>query len=382
MSAIFGQPAEACTRVHRFPPRGDLEVVRDDLGGDVAAAAGYRAAWVGGRARHVQAVDRGAVAEAVPHRLVTGEGADEDVAADHVDQLLCIVVGGPDVPGQDVVRGDVGCPLAPGRQHPVGELLFHRLDVLRVAAGGVRHRVPAVGGGHARRGLGRVELGDRAGAEAHPGRDLVAGDLIVQGEQLLDRLAADVDLERGIDVRVEVGADVPGRLLQREVQAEQRPGGLPEVADLFPVRLGQLLLADHGAEGLRDVDGAGHEPGADLSAVGKLDASGLVAVDDDPGDVGAGLQLAAGGDERVHEPVGHGDAAALGDLVVRHQVEASYQGAHRAAGGELVVQDGAEQGDLEQQQEAHVFVLEQFLDRRERLAVDDLQEVAAYFAFA
>ena len=38
------------------------------------------------------------------------------------------------------------------------------LKVYTVAAGRVRHGVPAVGGGHARRGLRGIELGDRARA--------------------------------------------------------------------------------------------------------------------------------------------------------------------------------------------------------------------------
>ena len=188
-------------------------------------------------------------------------------------------------------------------------------------------------------------------------------DLVVQGEQLLERLAADVDLERLVDVRIEVGAEVPGRLLQREVKAEQRPRGLLEVATFCrysggncstPTMLrkvcGTSTVLATNCERIR-VPSASSTPRAWLPST-------MIRVD-----VRAGAKSPPAAMKVSISAAGERDAAADRDLVVRDEVEAAHQRAHRAAGGDLVVEDGAEQRDLEQQQQPDPFVLEQLVDR-------------------
>src|SRR3954454_4327267 len=94
----LGQLLEALTGVDRFPPRCQAQVAGDDAGRDVAPATGDGTTRMSRGSRHVQPLDRRSVAEVIPHRLITGERAHEDVALDHVDELAAVVVGGVDEP--------------------------------------------------------------------------------------------------------------------------------------------------------------------------------------------------------------------------------------------------------------------------------------------
>src|SRR5690606_23286326 len=130
-------------------------------------------------------------------------------------------------------------------------------------------------------------------------------------------------------------------------QAEQCPGRLLEVAYLLLVCHGQLVIADHLQEGLWDIDGAGYETAAEHRPVVQLVARSPPLVFDYPLDDRAGAELAPSSDKRLHETPRQGDTAALGDLVVRNQVETPHERPHRASRRNLVVQDRAEQRHLE-----------------------------------
>ena len=69
--------------------------------------------------------------------------------------------------------------------------------------------------------------------------------------------------------------------------------------------------------------------------------------------------------------------AALAELVAALQVEGADHRAHRAGLRQRVDQPGAEQRNLEQEQQLDVLVLEQLLHHVERLPLRRRQEVAA-----
>ena len=89
-----------------------------------------------------------------------------------------------------------------------------------------------------------------------------------------------------------------------------------------------------------------------------------------------GRKLPAGFGEGLHQAAREADAASDTDFVAGLIVKTADQSSHRAALGDLVIQDRAEQRDLEKQQQLHELVLEQLLHRIERLPIDDRQEVA------
>src|SRR5690606_36338027 len=135
--------------------------------------------------------------------------------------------------------------LAPFIQHTVGELLLDGLYVRRISVRSVRHCMPSIAGVVTFRRLSRVEDGDLAGSERDPGRNLTLRNLVMKREELLQRLAAEIDLESFVDVRVKVGAEMTRRFLQAEMQPEQGPVRMLEALDLRPVGFRKLLETDH-----------------------------------------------------------------------------------------------------------------------------------------
>src|SRR5713226_4976661 len=99
--------AQCLTGVPRLPPQLQAELARDDAGADVARAAGDRAARMRRRARHVEPLDRRAVAEVVVHHLLGVERAHEDVAAAHLWKFRDIFAAGVDVLADDVLSRHV-----------------------------------------------------------------------------------------------------------------------------------------------------------------------------------------------------------------------------------------------------------------------------------
>ncbi len=71
----------------------------------------------------------------------------------------------------------------------------------------------------AARRLARIEIGDLAGPEGDARRDLLRGNLGMKREKLLKQLAAEIDLLRPVDVRIEFGAKMTRKLLQAEMQS-------------------------------------------------------------------------------------------------------------------------------------------------------------------
>ena len=85
----------------------------------------------------------------------------------------------------------------------------------------------------------------------------------------------------------------------------------------------------------------------------------------------------AGRDECLHQAAREIERAALAELVAALQIEGADHRAHRAGLRQRVDQPGAEQRDLEQEQELHVLVLEQLLHHVERLAPRHREKIAA-----
>ena len=81
--------------------------------------------------------------------------------------------------------------------------------------------------------------------------------------------------------------------------------------------------------------------------------------------------------KRLHQPAREIERAALTELIAGLQIERANHRAHRARLREGVDEPGAEQRDLEQEQELYVLVLEQLLDHVERLAARHGEKVAA-----
>src|SRR2546428_4428446 len=271
---------EAPPCVDGLPPLAQSEVVRDDARGDVAASARDRAARVRRRPGHVEVLDRRAVAEMIPHGLLAAERAHEDVALDHVDDVARVVVWGPDVPLQDVRGPHVRRVLRPELDHLIGEVVLDLVEGRRVAVRRIRHDHPAVRGRVSLRRLRGVEHADVAGAERDRRGDLLIRDLALLRQDLLDRLDADVVLERRVHVRVERRGLVVRRVPQRQVQTEESPLGVLEALDLRAVIGRQPLEADHLLERLRHVDRARDELArADRAPVLELHAGRAAALD-------------------------------------------------------------------------------------------------------
>ena len=119
-------------------------------------------------------------------------------------------------------------------------------------------------------------------------------------------------------------------------------------------------------------------PGAHGAAVGQRDAGRLAAFDHDAVDLDLRLRSVPPAAMKVSISAARQvERAALAELVAALQVEGADHRAHRAGLRQRVDQPGAEQRDLEQEQELHVLVLEQLLDHVERLAPGHRQEIAA-----
>ena len=165
-------------------------------------------------------------------------------------------------------------------------------------------------------------------------------------------------------------------LVEREMQAEQAPGGVLEAVELLQERSGELFAADQGLERLVHVERRGDElPGPHGAAVVELDAGGLAVLDDDAVDAHLRLVAAAGGDEGLHQPARQIERAALAELIAALQIEGADHRAHRLGLRQRVDQPGAEQRHLEQEQQLDVLVLEQFAHHIERLAVGDCRGI-------
>ena len=197
-------------------------------------------------------------------------------------------------------------------------------------------------------------------------------------EQILHRLGADAPFQRAVDIRIEIGGGEFRRLVQGEMQSEQRPAGILEAIELGGERRWQLRAPDQGLEGLMHVDGAGHElPRAYRPAVGKHDAAGAAAFDQDAVDRYLRRKRSAGANERLHQAAGQIERAALAELITGFEIEGADHRAHRARLRQRIGQPRAEQRDLEQEQQLDVIVLEQLPHHVERLASADGQEIAA-----
>src|SRR5262249_61314765 len=91
------QTLQRRARIPRPPPRLEAEVARDETSRDIAGAARDCAARMAGRAGEIKIRQRRAIAEMVVHDLLGVEGAREDVAVAHVDELGGILSAGVDV---------------------------------------------------------------------------------------------------------------------------------------------------------------------------------------------------------------------------------------------------------------------------------------------
>ena len=170
----------------------------------------------------------------------------------------------------------------PGLQDPLGELLLEGLVVLAAGVRLERHHVPRVGGVLAGRRLGRVDQAQRTRAELHQRGHAAGLHIAVRGEQVRHRVGADAPFERAIDVRIERLRGEARALVQGQMQAEQRPGGVLEAIEPRLQRLRQLLAADQALERLVHVDGAGDElPGPHDAAVVERDPGRASALDHD-----------------------------------------------------------------------------------------------------
>src|SRR5438105_1501782 len=134
-------------------------------------------------------------------------------------------------------------------------------------------------------------------------------------EKLLKRLAAEIDLLRAVDVRIELGTEMAWKLLQAEMQPVERPIRVLEILHLLSVCRRQLLESYHLSKCLRDIDCARHElPCPQRPAIGQLDAGRPVGLHDDALHVRAGDQAAARLDEFFRQAAREADAAADADL--------------------------------------------------------------------
>src|SRR5262249_6708258 len=123
-----------------------------------------------------------------------------------------------------------------------------------------------------------------------------------RGGELLHRVGADAPLERAVDIGFEACRPEAWTFVQREVQAEQRPRGVLKAIELAAEVLCELAAADHGLEGLVDIDGARHELARTNAApVGERDAGSAATLDDDALDMRLLCEGAARRDEGLHQ---------------------------------------------------------------------------------
>ena len=165
-----------------------------------------------------------------------------------------------------------------------------------------RHDVPGIGRVLAGRRLGRIDHAERPRAELHDLRHAVRHHVLVRGEQFSIVSAPRLHFS----VRWMFGSNFSGveahRLVQREVQAEERPRGVLEVVELLQERRRKLLAADVVLEGLVHVEGRGDElPGPHGAAVLQRDAGRLAALDDDAVELDLRRKAPAGGDEGLEQ---------------------------------------------------------------------------------
>jgi hypothetical protein len=162
------------------------------------------------------------------------------------------------------------------------------------------------------------------------------------------------------------------------MQAEDRPLGVLKSVQLFKERGRKLRASDVVLEGLVHVQRAGDElPGAHGASVLESYSSRLASLDHDAFELDLRCEPPAGRDECLHQAARQVGRAALAELVAALQVEGADHRAHGARLGHGVHEPGPEQRDLEQEQELHVFVLEQLLHNVERLALRRREKIAA-----
>src|SRR5207253_358356 len=118
------------------------------------------------------------------------------------------------------------------------------------------------------------------------------------------------------------------------------------------------------------------------AAVLQRDTRGLAAFNDDAVELDLGGETPARRDEGLEQGPRQIARAALAELVAALQVEGADHRAHRARLRHGVDQPGAEQRNLEQEEQLDVLVLEQLLDHVERLPLGRSKEVATNVALA
>src|SRR5205823_5797485 len=106
------------------------------------------------------------------------------------------------------------------------------------------------------------------------------------------------------------------------------------------------------------------------------------ALDDDAVEFNLRSEAPARRDEGLEQGPRQIARAALAELVAALQIEGADHRTHRARLRHGVDQPGAEQRNLEQEEQLDVLVLEQLLDHVERLPLRRRQEVAADVALA
>src|SRR6516162_623183 len=115
--------------------------------------------------------------------------------------------------------------------------------------------MPAIGRVLAWRRLRRIDYAQGAGAELHDARRAFGFDVLEGGEQVLHRLGADAPFQGAVNVRIEFGGGKFRRLVQSEMQAEQRPTGVLKAIELCGEGRGQLRASDQIFESLMHVYG-------------------------------------------------------------------------------------------------------------------------------
>src|SRR6185312_12722980 len=112
------------------------------------------------------------------------------------------------------------------------------------------------------------------------------------------RLGAETPFQGAMQIRIERLGGEAHRLVQREVQAVERPGGVLEAVELLQERRRKLRAADVILEGLVHVERRGDELlGLHGAAVFQGDAGRLAAFDDDAVELDLRREAAARRDE-------------------------------------------------------------------------------------
>src|SRR3954471_4559526 len=105
----------------------------------------------------------------------------------------------------------------------------------------------------------------------------------MRGEQFLHGLSAERPFQDAMDVWIEFLGVEAHRLVQRQMQAEDRPLGVLEIVELGQERRRKLVAADGVLKSLADVERAGDELlGPDGAAILQRNAGGPAALDNDP----------------------------------------------------------------------------------------------------